>query len=84
MKIISIGGCQLWKKKMLGQLFKWKTIQKQMILSDLDENKVLQNAAEFISDELELQIIHVLRAGEEGVDSKSKFAFPLEPGVVFR
>ncbi|CAI8252931.1 MAG: Leucine--tRNA ligase subunit alpha [Methanobacteriota archaeon] len=76
---------QLWKKKMLGQLFKWKTIQKQMILSDLDENKVLQNAAEFISDELELQIIHVLRAGEgEEELSKSKFAFPLEPGVIFR
>ena len=70
---------------MLGQLFKWKTIQKQMILSDLDENKVLQNAVEFISDELELQIIHVLRAGEgEEELSKSKFAFPLEPGVIFR
>ena len=56
-----------------------------MILSDLDENKVLQNAAEFISDELELQIIHVLRAGEgEEELSKSKFAFPLEPGVIFR
>ena len=56
-----------------------------MILLDLDENKVLQNAALFISEELELQKIHILKAGEEdGVDSKSKFAFPLEPGVVFR
>ena len=76
---------RLWKKKMLPQLFKWKPSQKEMILLDLDENKVLQNAALFISEELELQKIHILKAGEEeGVDSKSKFAFPLEPGVVFR
>jgi len=82
---INVEASQLWKKKMVGQLFKWKTIQKQMILTDLNENKVLQNAAEFISDELELQIIHVLRAGEGDEEiSKSKFAFPLEPGVVFR
>jgi len=76
---------QLWKKKMLGQLFKWKSIQKQMILIGLDENKILQNAAEFISEELELRAIHVLRAGDsEDEEGKSKFAFPLEPGVVFR
>ena len=82
---IRIEASNLWKKKMLGQLFKWKTIQKQMILTDLNENKVLQNAAEFISEELELQTIQVLRAGEPDDEiSKSKFSFPLEPGVVFR
>ena len=75
---------QLWKKKMLSQLFKWNPSQKQMITLDLDENKVLQNSAEFISNQLELQIVRVLRAGEgEDEGGKSKFAFPLEPGVVF-
>ena len=76
---------QLWKKKMLSQLFKWNPSQKQMITLNLDENKVLQNSAEFISNQLELQMVRVLHAGEgEDEGGKSKFAFPLEPGVVFR
>lgn len=84
-ELIRTQASQLWKKKMLGQLFKWKSVQKQMILIGLDENKILQNAAEFISIELELTTIQVLRAGDsEDEESKSKFAFPLEPGVIFR
>ena len=54
-----------------------------MILSGLDENKVLQDAVEFISNELRLQKIGILRSGEKQSE-KSKFSFPLEPGITFQ
>ena len=75
---------KLWKKKMLPQLFKWNSSQKEMLILNLDENSILQKSAEFISDQLGLQIVQVLMAGEEDEGGKSKFAFPLEPGVIFR
>ena len=76
---------KLWKKKMLPQLFKWNPSQKEMLILNLDENSILQKSSEFISDQLGLQIVQVLMAGEdEDEGGKSKFAFPLEPGVIFR
>ena len=76
---------KLWKKKMLPQLFKWNPSQKEMLTLNLDEYSILQKSSEFISDQLGLQIVQVLMAGEdEDEGSKSKFAFPLEPGVIFR
>jgi len=82
-EIIRAEASKLWQKKMLPQLFKWKPNQKEMILSGLDENKVLQDAVEFISNELRLQKIGILRSGEKQSE-KSKFSFPLEPGITFQ
>ena len=59
-EIIRAEASKLWKKKMLPQLFKWNPSQKEMLILNLDENSILQKSAEFISDQLGLQIVQVL------------------------
>jgi len=74
----------LWKRKMLPQLFRWNPSQKAMIASGLDEATVLAGSAGFICAELGLSALSVHVAGEgEDVGGKARFAFPLEPGVAF-
>ena len=53
---------QLWKKKMLPQLFKWTPLQKKMINLNLDENKVLQESAEFIRGKIVNDNSYVVQA----------------------
>ncbi|MDP6870195.1 MAG: leucine--tRNA ligase [Candidatus Poseidoniaceae archaeon] len=70
-----------WGKRMLPQIFKWSDKEREMILSLLDESRVLNQASDFICDELSLNTI-LVEAGENDV-GKSNTAMPLAPSIVY-
>lgn len=70
-----------WSKRMLPQVFKWSDEEKMMITGDLDENKVLSVASEFIMAELGLTSIEI-ESGEVDV-GRSSTAMPLTPTIIY-
>ena len=70
-----------WGKRMLPQIFKWSDKEREMILSKLNESKVLTSASEFICNELSLNSI-AIEAGIVDI-GRSGSALPLAPSIVY-
>ena len=70
-----------WGKRMLPQVFKWSDDEKLMISGDLNEERILINASNFICEELGLVSIEV----EAGITDigRSSAASPLAPSIVY-
>jgi len=69
---------KLWRKRMLPMVFKWSDIHKALLLNGLDESEVINSAAGFLADELEIESVECSQAGE------SSAAFPLKPSVLYK
>ncbi len=70
-----------WNKRMLPQIFKWSDEEKMMIVGNLDESKVLNDASKFIMAELGIASVEI-EAGETDV-GRSSAAMPLAPTIVY-
>ena len=70
-----------WGKRMLPQIFKWSDDDKLMISGELNEERILVNASNFICEELGLISIEV----EAGITDigRSSTATPLAPSIVY-
>ena len=70
-----------WGKRMLPQIFKWSDDEKLMISGELNEERILVNASNFICEELGLISIEV----EAGITDigRSSTATPLAPSIVY-
>ena len=73
-----------WGKKMLPQVFKWDDASREVIISELDEQQVVQDAADFIASDLNLKMIMVVE-GESEADTTQRAgsAMPLSPAIVY-
>lgn len=71
-------------KKKRGRIHTWSDGEKELIVSGLDEARVISENAEFIAAVLEVESVVAYAAGEgEDVAGKARFASPLEPGIAF-
>jgi hypothetical protein len=73
-----------WGKKMLPQVFKWDDASREVIVSELDEQQVLQHASKFIASDLNLESVTVV-VGESDSDTTERAgsAMPLSPAIVY-
>jgi len=73
-----------WGKKMLPQVFKWDDASREVIISELVEQQVIQDAADFIASDLNLKMIMVVE-GESEADTTQRAgsAMPLSPAIVY-
>ena len=69
---------------MLPQVFKWDDASREVIVSELDEQQVLQHASEFIASDLNLESVTVV-VGESDSDTTERAgsAMPLSPAIVY-
>ncbi len=73
-----------WGKKMLPQLFKWDDYSRSVILSDLNEQQVLQHRSDFIAVDLGLESISfVVGESQQDTTQRAGAAVPLGPAVVY-
>ena len=71
-------------KKRRGRIHTWSDGEKQLVMSGLAENDVINAAADFIAAALDVESVVAYPVGEgEDVGGKAKVAFPLEPGIAF-
>jgi hypothetical protein len=69
---------------MLPQLFKWDDYSRSVILSDLNEQQVLQQRSEFIATELGLEnITFVIGESSQDTTQRAGAAVPLGPAIVY-
>ena len=71
-------------KKRRGRIHTWSDGEKQLVMSGLAENDVINAAADFIATALDVESVVAYPVGEgEDVGGKARVAFPLEPGIAF-
>ena len=73
-----------WNKRMLPQVFKWDDEKKRILCSSLSETGVYTDASSFISEELGLESVQVVRGeSEEDETGKAGVAMPLSPAFIY-
>jgi leucyl-tRNA synthetase len=74
----------LWRKRMMPMVFKWSPLHKGLLLNGLDEAAVINSTKEFISEELEVELVECWQAGSgEDAGGKAGSAFPLKPSLLY-
>ncbi|DAC70167.1 MAG TPA: hypothetical protein D7I16_03135, partial [Candidatus Poseidoniales archaeon] len=73
-----------WNKRMLPQVFKWDDEKKRILRSSLSEKGVYADASSFISEELGLESVQVVRGESQEDDTgKAGVAMPLSPAFIY-
>ena len=73
-----------WNKRMLPQVFKWDDEKKRILRSSLSEKGVYADASSFISEELGLESVQVVRGeSQEDETGKAGVAMPLSPAFIY-
>jgi leucyl-tRNA synthetase len=73
-----------WNKRMLPQVFKWDDEKKRILCSTLNETTVYAEASSFISEELGLKSVQVVRGeSQEDETGKAGVAMPLSPAFIY-
>ena len=73
-----------WNKRMLPQVFKWDDEKKRILCSTLNETTVYADASSFISEELGLESVQVVRGeSQDDETGKAGVAMPLSPAFIY-